>query len=214
MFPLCHLQIGDFKAAHRLLLAVATVARAAPYPLPSRGQAANDSLTAENQQSIMLGTASYCSLSLYNLCHLFLAPCSEHCSTWFHSEQSSCTQPGFGILSLSAAHSPALATHRGQVITRQLQSAMHVFFCCYYSQLTDAKVTFGQSKCGNPPLFKPAMSNLDHHISICKLICKSGLCVKVFIPLLPASHSRFYSKSSLFCMSFQGECLWLLLFAG
>lgn len=55
VFPLCVLQIGDPKAAHRLLLAVATVAKAAPYSLPSRGRAADDSQTAENEQSSVLG---------------------------------------------------------------------------------------------------------------------------------------------------------------
>lgn len=164
VFPLCVPQIGNFKAAHRLLLAVATVARAAPYPLPSRGQAANDNWTAENQHSSMLGllpTALYHfkplpplpGSLLWALLHLVSQWAVQLYSIWLCEIESFCST------------SPALATHRGQVIARQLQSAMHVFFCCYYSQLTDAKVTFGQFKCGNP-FFKPSMSNLDHHISI------------------------------------------------
>lgn len=60
--PLDVLQIGEFKAAHRPL-SVDMVARAASYPLPRRGHAANDSQASESPHGSklwLLCTSLYC----------------------------------------------------------------------------------------------------------------------------------------------------------
>jgi len=43
---------------------------------------------------------------------------------------------------------------------------------------------------------------------------KSELHVWVLVPLPPTPYSKFYSKASLACMAFWGECLWLTPLGG
>lgn len=77
MFPLCVLQLGDFKAAQT----------ASCCGHSCKSSTLPKEMIAKHQKP---STAACwdCFLLLfitYSLCHLFQAPCSEHCCTWFYS---------------------------------------------------------------------------------------------------------------------------------